>query len=73
MIVYKLYHIRTRQDGEGDEKLIGIYTTREKAEAAIQRVVGMPGFRDFPNDFEISKHTLDEDGWREGFISSGET
>lgn len=72
MIVYKLYHIRTRPDGEDDEKLIGIYTTEEKAKAAIERVKGAPGFRDYPDGFEIFEHRLDEDGWVEGFISADE-
>lgn len=72
MIVYKLYHIREKEDGNDDEKLIGIYTTEEKAKAAIQRVIGKPGFRDHPDGFQIFDHLLDRDGWTEGFISSEE-
>ena len=38
MIVYKLYHTRVREDGADDEKLIGIYTSEDKAKAAIPMV-----------------------------------
>lgn len=68
MIVFKLYHIRAKDDGD-DEKLIGIYTTNEKAMAAIQRLRGLPGFKDYPLGFEIFEHVLDKDGWTEGFIT----
>jgi homoserine kinase type II len=73
-IVYKLYHIYNRgSDGEGDDdeetKLIGIYSTKEKAEAAILRVKDKPGFRDYPDGFEIFEHTLDRDGWVDGFTT----
>jgi homoserine kinase type II len=72
VIVWKLYHIRTREDGCEDEKLIGIYTTREKARATIQRLSGLRRFKDYPGKFKIFKFTLDKDHWTEGFISSDE-
>jgi len=70
VIVYKLYHVRTRPDGVEDEKLIGIYTTEQKAKEAIQRAIGLPGFRDFPDGFKILEHLLDRDSWLEGFITA---
>ncbi len=70
MRVFKLYHIRAKEDGEDDEKLIGIYSTRENAKAAIQRLSGLPGFRDYPTGFQIFEHVLDQDGWTEGFVSA---
>jgi hypothetical protein len=36
-----------------DAALIGVYTTRENAEAALARVRDQPGFRDYPDKFEI--------------------
>ena len=70
MNVFMLYHIRTNESGEQDEKLIGIYTTTEKAEAAIRRLEDRPGFRDYPAGFQIFEHMLDEDGWLEGFTTT---
>jgi hypothetical protein len=72
MIVYMLYHSRDLDDLENNLKLIGIYTSEEKAKNAIERVGGQPGFRDFPNGFQIYRQTLDEDSWAEGFITTDE-
>ncbi len=67
--VYLLWHTNPLND---DEKLIGVYSSREGAEKAVQRVKDQPGFRDSPEGFEIFDCTLDRDGWREGFISTEE-
>jgi hypothetical protein len=76
--VYPLSHTQLPEDdndhGDPDEdrswKDIGIYSSRTKAEAAIERLRKMPGFRDFPNGFRIWETTLDvEEAWAEGFIS----
>jgi len=72
MIVYQLYHIREKGDGADDQKLIGIYTSRQNANAAISRVKDQPGFRDYPNGFQVFEHTLDQDDWTEGFIPADE-
>ena len=71
MIVFMLYHTRARANGD-DDKLIGIYTTRQKAEAAIEKLLPLPGFRDHPAGFGIFEHALDRDGWTEGFVTADE-
>ena len=55
--------------GDEDEKLIGVYSTRENAEAATKRVAGKPGFADQPEGFEICPYELDVDHWTEGYIT----
>lgn len=66
--VYLLYHIHI--DGEDeDAKLIGIYTSYELAEEAIERVKDKPGFIDFPEEFSIFSHELNRDGWVDGFVA----
>lgn len=72
MIVYMLYHITKRVEGGDDEKLIGIYSTEENANAAVRRVRDMPGFKHAPEGFEIFEHVLDRDGWTEGYIAADE-
>ena len=72
MIVYMVYHSRELDDGEESLKLIGIYTSEERAKEAIKRVIGQRGFKDFPNGFQIYPHRLDKDGWTEGFICAEE-
>jgi hypothetical protein len=50
-----------------EEKFIGIYSTEEKAKAAIARLRTLPGFRDYPDGFEIHRQRVDATGWNEGF------
>jgi hypothetical protein len=63
------------EDDNGEQtKFIGIYTTKEKAEAAVDSLRKMPGFADYPRDFSIEFHIFDRAGWTEGFVhvASGE-
>ncbi len=58
------------EESDYDEvKTLGIYSTRELAEAARDRYAQLPGFRDLSLDcFYLNEHTLDEHtGWEEGF------
>ncbi|MFD9392679.1 hypothetical protein ACFWBB_18775 [Streptomyces sp. NPDC060000] len=55
------------QDGD-DVKLLGIYSTRERAEERMKRAQLLPGFRDEPECFILDGYELDEDTWTEGFV-----
>lgn len=55
--------------GEQERKLIGVYSTKEKAEEAVNRLRRQPGFVDLPDCFYIDEYTLDEDHWDEGFTT----
>jgi hypothetical protein len=50
-------------------KLIGIYSTRRRAQAAVTRLRRQPGFRKRPDDFCIESYALDLDHWAEGFVT----
>lgn len=67
--VYVLQHSRQDEDGIDHEILVGIYSTREKAEAAFADVIKREGFRDFPEALQILDILLDETLWSEGFIT----
>ncbi|UPG72593.1 hypothetical protein MVG78_19325 [Roseomonas gilardii subsp. gilardii] len=64
-------------DADGDEtetdeiemsmKLIGIYSSEEKARQAIGRMRQLPGFRDWPGGFRITEVVVDQELWPEGF------
>lgn len=73
MKVYQLWHVHTLTDDHGehdDEKLIGIFSTRENAEKAIATHKDLEGFRDFPLDcFEIHESELDRTNWNDGFTT----
>lgn len=66
-VVFLLWHSRETDDGHDDGKLVGVYSSREGAEAAIQRKLVFPGFRDHPKGFAIDPYTIDRDAWSEGF------
>ena len=66
-VVFLLWHSRETSDGESNDKLVGVYSSREGAEAAIVRKSAFPGFRDHPKGFVIDPYTVDRDAWSEGF------
>ena len=67
MEVFVLQHARPKDDDNEDVKLIGIYSSRQAAEAAIARLRSQPGFADYPDEFSIDPYDLDVDHWTEGF------
>jgi hypothetical protein len=50
-----------------DCSLIGVYSTCQNAEAAIERAKVLPGFRDYPDYFLIDSYELNKDHWTSGF------
>ena len=70
-VVYMLEHSHEWEDGHDDIKFIGIFSTREKAEAALEHVRRQPGFRDFPDGFYIGECEVKSEqlGWPEGFVT----
>jgi homoserine kinase type II len=67
--VFVLHHVAREDTPDEDVKLIGVYSTRVLAEAAVARMCSLPGFRDYPSGFEIDEYRLDRDHWGDGFIS----
>lgn len=53
---------------DGDEvKLLGVYSSREKAEGRMISARLLPGFADEPECFIVDEYTVDTDKWVEGF------
>lgn len=73
MDVYLLWHEYEFPAGVDHAKLIGVYASHEAAAAARMRVLPLPGFREWPDCFEISRMTVGVDQWTEGFIKCSET
>jgi hypothetical protein len=69
MDVFLLWHVHEMPSGEEDAKLIGVYASVEEAERAKQRVSPQPGFRDLPDGFQVSRYTVGQDHWTEGFVT----
>ena len=68
-VVYVLQHVHSLGDGEEDVKLIGVYSSREHAQAAIARLRQAPGFSDAPAGFYIDEYQVDKDQWIEGYAT----
>lgn len=64
--LFLLQHLREDDESE-NVKVIGIYSTEERASEAIERLKTKPGFRDYPDGFCIDAYTIDEDHWIDGF------
>jgi len=69
MKVYIVQHVHEFDDGREDIKLIGIYSSIENAQEAVQRLGHQLGFRDTPEGFEIDTYTLDQDNWTQGYVT----
>ena len=67
--VQLLWHVRPDDTYADDAKLIGVYRTVESAQDAIQRLHQLPGFRDYPDGFQIEEYQVDVDHWTTGFVS----
>jgi hypothetical protein len=50
-----------------DTKMIGVYSSQEKAKETIKKFKKLPGFKEYPNGFNIDEYEIDEDNWTEGF------
>jgi hypothetical protein len=69
MQVFLLWHSHNLGDGETDDKLIGVYSSVDEAEAAKARKLKFEGFRESPEDFLIERYELDGNAWSEGYIT----
>lgn len=66
MRVFLAWHTSVDSERE-DSKLLGVYSSEAKAQTAIDPVRDKPGFRSYPDGFEVSESEVDADSWTEGF------
>jgi hypothetical protein len=81
VIVFLLWHMRPLKGQEDldpemdhietEDKLCGVFSIRERAEAARQQLIEVEGFRDYPDDFLIDEYDVDRVQWESGFVSLG--
>ena len=69
--VFVVQHVHEREDDVEDVKLIGVYSSREKADAAVARLSRQPGFSDAADGFHVDEYRVDQDHWAEGYVGSG--
>jgi hypothetical protein len=46
-----------------------VYSTEARAEDRIERARELPGFQDEPECFFVSCYVVDEDHWRDGYVT----
>jgi hypothetical protein len=56
-------------DDEDDVKLLGVFSSPERAQRRIDVALGEPGFATEPDCFWVDTYTVDEYRWVEGFVS----
>lgn len=66
MKIYLLTHFRNEEELDGF-KTIGLFSSEEKAQEAIERLRPLPGFRDYPQNFNIAGYEVDKIFWVGGF------
>jgi hypothetical protein len=65
--VYLLQHSYEYNEVE-EIKTIGIYSTEETANIVIEKYKKLPGFKDYPDGFNIDKYKINSNSWKEGFV-----
>jgi len=70
-MIKHVYIVQHEHEVEGcdDVKLIGIFSSLEKANATVERYKNLPGFRDCKDSFFVNDYILDETEWKEGFVT----
>jgi hypothetical protein len=66
VVVFLLQHSYEADDCD-ETKIIGVYSSRELAEQAAERLRSQPGFSDRPNNFHVDAYPVDQDHWTEGY------
>jgi hypothetical protein len=77
--VFLVQHLHILPQGEEDVKIIGVYSSRQAATEAIERLRSQPGFTEHPKQvnplvdddkegFYIDEYLLDKDHWTEGYV-----
>jgi len=54
---------------EEETKFIGVYSSKDKAKKAADRLSQQPGFKELTDYFYIDEYKIDQDHWEEGFIT----
>jgi hypothetical protein len=70
--VFVVQHVHLREEGVEDVKFIGVYSSREKAQQAVARVIHLPGFSDAADGFHVDEYRIDQDHWVEGYVAATE-
>ncbi len=65
--VFIVLHTRIGDNGAEYVKLIGAYSTKEAAEAAVNDLKSKSGFSSSQDGFSVDEYQIDRTQWSEGF------
>lgn len=77
---YLLQHLHVLPEGVEDFKILGIYSSADAVQRAVQRLKSQPGFKDHPRivdpsidgqleGFYIDPYVVDQDCWSDGYFT----
>lgn len=66
--VYFLYYVYEFEDGHDDVRLLGVFSSKEKASTALQNIKKNPDCKKIKNLFSILQIIIDRLGWTEGYV-----
>jgi len=66
--VYFLYYVYEFEDGHDDVKLLGVFSSKAKANIALQNIKKNPDCKKIKNFFSIHQISIDRLGWSEGYV-----
>lgn len=66
---FKISRLSSQCHEDMGHKLVGLYSTRAKAAAAMDALRQKSGFKDWPDGFRVERETLDSLAWERGFVS----
>jgi len=67
--VYEIKYFRDLSDDVTDVKIVGVFSTCEKANNALEKVKKLPGFSRHPECLFIMEVEVDLDHWTDGFFT----
>lgn len=67
--VYLVTHFKEDSESIDGFKIVGIFSTEEKAEAVIKELSQAPGFSEHKEGFSVGPYEVNRNNWEGGFLS----
>lgn len=66
--IYFLYYVYEFEDGHDDVRLLGVFSSKQKANIALQNIKKNPDYKKIKNFFSIHQIIIDRLAWTEGYV-----
>ena len=68
-ILFFLYYVREFEDSHDDIKLLGVFSSSEKANEALKTICKIPALIKYSSNFIVEEEHVKLLGWTEGFVT----